>query len=168
MRFFFILSGTLFFFLHSLFAGNSAPVPSRARTTDAAPAAEALFDFPLNSANILHFVKKDSADSLTGAYPVWQKKVSPQQRSFFKIKKRSNLRPLLKPGLIFGTIAFNWASFYLKRQADDHYRDYQRTSSIRRMNASYKKCALYDDLAAFSLGLAAASLSAFMYILWTE
>lgn len=126
-----------------------------------------LYSLPWHSAAPAHFVKKDTADTVQTAYPVWQKKVQPLKRRFFNITFRDS-RSMLKPGLIFSTIVFNWSSFYLKRRADDYYRDYRRTSSIRRMNNFYKKTALYDKLSAAALGVAAASLSAFFYILWTD
>lgn len=126
-----------------------------------------LYSLPWHSAVPAHFVKKDTADTTQATYPVWQKKVQPLKRRFFNITFRDS-RSLLKPGLIFSTIVFNWSSFYLKRRADDYYRDYRRTSAIKRMNSFYKKTALYDKLSAAALGVAAASLSAFLYILWTD
>ena len=127
-----------------------------------------LYALPWNSGGSMHYVKKDTAVTMQTHYPVWQKKVQPVKTNYFSLTVFSSPRQLLKPGLIFSTIAFNWTSFYLNRQADDFYKNYQRTSDISRMNHYYKKAALYDDLAAAVLGLAATSLSAFLYVLWTE
>ena len=149
MRFFFSLLFIVIFLFDDCSAGdNGLANSSIAHNNSPFSSSAHLFSLPWNSASMPHYVKKDTADTTWGKFPVWQRKVESKNKNVFNFKNVSELRPLIKPGLIFSAIAFNWTSFYLKRRADDYYKDYQRTSVIRRMNNSYKKAALYDNLAA--------------------
>jgi len=82
--------------------------------------------------------------------------------------KESFFQENLKPGLIITAIAANWAAFYLKREADDFYSEYQHTSSVSQMNYYYDKAADFDRYSTIMLGVSLAALSAYLYMLLSE
>ncbi len=82
--------------------------------------------------------------------------------------KKFRLKHLLKPGLAAVTVASNWASFYLKRRADDFYRTYQKTSDLKKIDAYYHKTRVYDAVSNALLGLSTLSVSAFLYLLISD
>ena len=128
----------------------------------------AVLSLPAARACYLYTVFTDSSDSSRSQFPVWQRKIIDKESFSPKNKKNAGFKKFIKPGLIISSIALNWTSFYLKRQADNYYSDYQRTSNIKRMNNYYKKAELYDDLSNIALGAAVSSLSVFFYYMLTE
>ncbi|RLD16946.1 hypothetical protein DRI50_00620 [candidate division KSB1 bacterium] len=74
----------------------------------------------------------------------------------------------LKPGLAATTILSNWASFYLKRRADDYYRKYRHTSDLHQIKTYYDRTRLFDHFSNALLTVSVASLSGFLYLLITE
>ncbi len=84
------------------------------------------------------------------------------------LQKSSNLKAYLKPALIITAVASNWASFYLKRKADDYYDIYLETSSLSKLNQYYDKSADFDAYASVMLGVSVAALSGYLYLLLTE
>ncbi len=80
--------------------------------------------------------------------------------------KSSNLlKHSLKPGLAALAVISNWTSFYLKRKADDYYRDYRHSSDIRKLNDYYSKTQTFDTLSNVMLGVSVASVTTFLYLL---
>ncbi len=82
--------------------------------------------------------------------------------------KKIRLKHLLKPGLAAVTVASNWASFYLKRRADDFYRNYQKTSDLKKIDTYYHKTRVYDAVSNALLGLSTLSVSVFLYLLISD
>ncbi len=78
------------------------------------------------------------------------------------------LKHLLKPGLAALTVLSNWASFYLKRRADDYYRDYRSSSDLNKIRDYYNRTQTFDTVSNAMLGISVASLSAFLYLLIRE
>jgi len=78
------------------------------------------------------------------------------------------LRHSLKPGLAALAVLSNWTSFYLKRKADDYYRDYRHSSDIRKLNDYYSKTQTFDTLSNIMLGVSVASVTSFLYLLIRE
>ncbi len=74
----------------------------------------------------------------------------------------------LKTSLILSALAANWLSFYLKRQADDYYKDYRRASSLAKLNNYYTKTRDFDVYSNIMLGISAAALSSYIYLTLTE
>lgn len=72
--------------------------------------------------------------------------------------------PKLKTGLILSAIAANWLSFYLKRQADDYYKDYRSASNLSKINNFYDKSRKFDTYSNIMLGVSAAALSSYIYL----
>lgn len=79
--------------------------------------------------------------------------------------QQSRLRKYLRPGLVVTAVATNWASFYLKRKADDYYADYQKTSDISKLNRYYKKAADFDIYSSVLLGISATALATYFYLM---
>jgi len=74
----------------------------------------------------------------------------------------------VRRGLLATTIVSNWAAFYLKRQADDYYRQYQRASELGQIKHYYNKTARYDNYATAMLIISGAALTAYLYFLFTD
>ncbi|MBN2425329.1 MAG: hypothetical protein JXR46_10180 [Calditrichaceae bacterium] len=72
---------------------------------------------------------------------------------------------MVKPALIASAVTANWASFYMRRQADDFYDEYKKTSDISRLNYYYDKADTYDTYATAALIVSVAATSALLYIL---
>lgn len=83
-------------------------------------------------------------------------------------KKRTRQQKYIKPVLLTTAIAANWASFYIKRKADDYYDIYRETSNLDRMEKYYSRAADYDVYANILLGVSAAALTAYFYYLMTD
>ncbi len=86
----------------------------------------------------------------------------------FTQEKSHFLKQSVKPGLATLAVLSNWTSFYLKRKADDYYRDYQRASDLKKINKFYAKTQNFDAFSNIMLGVSAASLSTFLYLMITE
>jgi hypothetical protein len=74
----------------------------------------------------------------------------------------------LKPALLATAVVANWAAFALKRQADDYYNRYQKTSDLSRMQNYYSQTKTFDNAASVALGVSITALSAYFYFLLTE
>lgn len=74
----------------------------------------------------------------------------------------------IKPALLATAVAANWASFYIKRKADDYYDIYRETSNLNRMERYYNRAGDYDVYANIMLGVSAAALTAYFYYLMTD
>lgn len=83
-------------------------------------------------------------------------------------KKKTGKQKYLKPALLTTAIAANWASFYIKRKADDYYDIYRKTSNLDRMEKYYNRAADYDVYANIMLGVSAAALTAYFYYLMMD
>ena len=86
----------------------------------------------------------------------------------FRYRKKSGRQKYFKPALLGAAIATNWASFYIKRKADDYYDIYRGTSNRDRMEKYYNKAGDYDVYANIMLGVSAAALTAYFYYLMTD
>ena len=86
----------------------------------------------------------------------------------FRYRKKSGRQKYFKPALLGAAIATNWASFYIKRKADDYYDIYRGTSNRDRMEKYYNRAADYDVYANIMLGVSAAALTAYFYYLMTD
>ena len=74
----------------------------------------------------------------------------------------------MKHGLLAGSIASNWLSFYLKRQADIYYNNYKRSNNLSQLNHYYDKASLYDNYATTAIVVSGVALAAYVYILIRE
>ena len=74
----------------------------------------------------------------------------------------------LKPGLAVATVLSNWASFYLKRRADDYYRLYRHTSDLNKIRSYYAQTKNYDTFSNVMLSVSITSLGGFLYLLITS
>ncbi len=83
-------------------------------------------------------------------------------------KSSGLLKHSLKPGLAALAVISNWASFYLKRKADDYYRAYRHSSDIHKLNDYYRKTQTFDTLSNVMLGASVASVTTFLYLLIRE
>lgn len=83
-------------------------------------------------------------------------------------KMTSHRKKYIKPALLATAVATNWASFYIKRKADDYYDVYRETSNLDRMERYYDKAGDYDVYANIMLGVSAAALTAYFYYLLTD
>ncbi|KAA3617240.1 MAG: hypothetical protein D8M58_03360 [Calditrichaeota bacterium] len=77
-------------------------------------------------------------------------------------------RTKLKSGLLISAIAANWLSFYLKRQADDNYKNYRSASNLSKINNYYDRSKQFDNYSSIMLGISVAALSSYIYISLTE
>jgi hypothetical protein len=148
--------------------GSGESRPGQENQISAEKNLQAALSIPAAKSYYLYAFNTDSSDTTRSGFPIWQRKIVDKKSFSPKHKKNAGLKKYVKPGLIVSAIVLNWTSFYLKRQADNFYSDYKRTSSIKLMNHYYKKAALYDDLSNAALGAAAASLSVFFYYIFTE
>ncbi|MGD9486733.1 MAG: hypothetical protein AB7W47_01805 [Calditrichaceae bacterium] len=80
-------------------------------------------------------------------------------------KNPNGIKRLVKPGLVITAITSNWLSFYLKRIADDHYDSYKSTSNLSDMRRNYNKAKDFDNYSSIALGISAAALSTYLYLL---
>ncbi len=87
---------------------------------------------------------------------------------FVAHKKKSGRQKYVKPALLATAVAANWASFYVKRKADDYYNIYKETSNLDRMEKYYNRAADYDVYANIMLGVSAAALTVYFYYLMTD
>ena len=74
----------------------------------------------------------------------------------------------LKPGLAVATVLSNWASFYLKRRADDYYRLYRHTSDLNKIQSYYAQTKNFDTFSNIMLSVSITSLGGFLYLLITS
>ncbi|MGD9898170.1 MAG: hypothetical protein AB7T22_03485 [Calditrichaceae bacterium] len=82
-----------------------------------------------------------------------------------RMKNPNGIKRLIKPGLVITAITSNWLSFYLKRMADDHYDSYRNTSNLSDMRRNYNKAKDFDNYSSIALGVSAAALSTYLYLL---
>ncbi len=80
-------------------------------------------------------------------------------------KSPSVYRTYLKPGLAALAIATNWASFYLKRKADDYYQRYHATSNLSKINEYYKQTQKFDRYSEIMLGISITGFTAYFALL---
>lgn len=73
-----------------------------------------------------------------------------------------------RQGLIATTILANWSAFYLKRMADDSYKQYLKAGNKNQIQSYYRKAGRYDDYATAAIVVSAAALSAYMWFLFTD
>ena len=85
-----------------------------------------------------------------------------------KQKFRSNTQKYFKPAVLATAVAANWASFYVKRKADDYYKIYQKSSDLDKIDKYYNKAADFDAYANILLGVSAAALTVYFYYLMTD
>jgi hypothetical protein len=106
--------------------------------------------------------KSSGGDSLFSQLP----KITDYSKGVYipAIQKHSEV----KTSLILSALAANWLSFYLKRQADDYYKDYRRASSLAKLNNYYTKTRDFDVYSNIMLGISAAALSSYVYLTLTE
>jgi len=81
---------------------------------------------------------------------------------------RSIMKKYARPGLIFTAVAANWASFYLKRKADDYYDIYSRSSSLSKIDKYYDRAASFDVYSSIMLGVSATALTTYLYLIITD
>lgn len=86
----------------------------------------------------------------------------------FEREKPRFLKRSLKPGLAALAVLSNWTSFYLKRKADDSYRDYQRSSDLHKINYYYRRTRTFDTLSNVMLGISVSAVTTFLYLLMSE
>ncbi len=80
-------------------------------------------------------------------------------------RNTSVYRTYLKPGLAALAIATNWASFYLKRKADDYYRRYHATSNLSKINEYYRQTQKFDRYSEIMLGISITGFTAYFALL---
>ncbi len=103
------------------------------------------------------------------SFPPQSFKIIPQDRNGLLAQlgiRKTNL--LSRPILLSATVITNWLAFYLKRQADESYRKYNRTSDLSAMNHYYAKTRQLDLYSNIALTVSAASLLTFFYLLIEE
>ncbi|MEJ2544764.1 MAG: PQQ-binding-like beta-propeller repeat protein [Calditrichaceae bacterium] len=83
-------------------------------------------------------------------------------------KKKSKRQKYIKPALLATAVATNWASFYIKRKADDYYDIYRESSDLDRMEKYYNRAGDFDAYANIMLGVSAAALTIYFYYLMTD
>ncbi len=81
---------------------------------------------------------------------------------------RTQFKHWLKPGLAVATVLSNWASFYLKRRADDYYRLYRHTSDLNKIQSYYAQTKNFDTFSNVMLSVSITSLGGFLYLLITS
>lgn len=84
------------------------------------------------------------------------------------LDKKYNERKYFRPAILTTAIVANWASFYIKRKADDYYDVYSETSNLERMEKYYNRAADYDVYANILLGISATALTVYFYYLITD
>ena len=82
--------------------------------------------------------------------------------------QKLNKRKYFKPGILATAVIANWASFYVKRKADDYYDNYLETSDLSKMEAYYNHSSDYDIYANILLGVSATALTLYFYYLITD
>ena len=82
--------------------------------------------------------------------------------------QKFNRRKYYKPVILAMAVAANWASFYIKRKADDYYDIYSETSNLNKMEKYYNRAADYDIYANIMLGVSGVALTAYFYYLMTD
>jgi hypothetical protein len=83
-------------------------------------------------------------------------------------KKKSKRQKYIKPAFLATAVATNWASFYIKRKADDYYDIYRESSDLDRMEKYYNRAGDFDAYANIMLGVSAAALTIYFYYLMTD
>lgn len=90
----------------------------------------------------------------------------PEAGSLFK--KPWTVKRYFKPALLIGAVASNWASFYMKRRADDYYGKYQRAASLDQINHYYDKAGEFDVYATVLLGVSVAAIGIYFYTILSD
>lgn len=75
----------------------------------------------------------------------------------------TRVKKYLQPGSLVLAVVSNWASFYLKRRADDYYDNYRRTTNLSKINYYYNQASHYDQYALVMLGVSASALATYFY-----
>ncbi len=88
--------------------------------------------------------------------------------SFFGGLLPKTKRDYTRRGLVVTAILSNWASFYLKRQADNYYGKYQRAASLKNIHHYYDKTAEFDRYSNAMLIVSGVALSAYLYFLFSD
>lgn len=74
----------------------------------------------------------------------------------------------LKTSLLVTSFVTSWASFYLKRAADNSYKKYLRTGKPNEMRKYFDQTERYDNWSDVALTVSVASLGTFIYYLLSE
>lgn len=121
-------------------------------------------NFTIQSGETLQIVLKPQQHNIFSASAIT---VAPTLQEIPPIRSLFSKR-YIKPALLVTAFAANWASFAVKRQADDYYDIYNKTSDPAKMERYYNKTKNYDDIASALLGVSITTLSAYFYLLLTE
>ena len=73
-----------------------------------------------------------------------------------------------REGLVVTSLLSSWASYFLKREADQTYQRYQRASDSREMIALYSQTKHYDTLSEIAIVVSATTLATYFYMLVTD
>lgn len=85
-----------------------------------------------------------------------------------RISNGGNQIKWYREGLVVTSLLSSWASFYFKRQADQSFAKYQRSSDSREMVKLYSETQKYDTLAEIAIAVSVATLGTYFYMLLTE
>ena len=91
-----------------------------------------------------------------------------KQISGFRDLFPSAPKAYMKHGLLVGSIASNWLSFYLKRQADIYYDKYKRSNNLSKLNYYYDKTSRYDAYATTMIVVSGVTLVSYLYFILRE
>lgn len=73
-----------------------------------------------------------------------------------------------REGLVVTSLLSSWASFYFKRQADNTFAKYERSSDSREMFKLYSETQRYDTMAEIAIAVSVATLGTYFYLLLTD
>jgi len=93
-----------------------------------------------------------------------------QHREFSALNRISNSlgKSYSQQSLMATTILTNWGAFYLRRMADDSYRQYLRAGNKNQIQKYYSRASRYDDYATAALVVSGAALSAYLWFLFND
>ncbi|MEJ2052567.1 MAG: hypothetical protein P8X42_01490 [Calditrichaceae bacterium] len=120
-------------------------------------------------------VKENQKINVLSAKPQFNKvslmkrhKIAGKRAFYLDRNEKRNRRKYIKPVFLGAAVVSNWASFLIKRKADDYYGIYKKTSDLDRMNKYYNRSSDYDIYANIMLGVSAAALTAYFYYILTD
>jgi len=74
----------------------------------------------------------------------------------------------LKNSMLLTSVFANWTSFYFRGKADAYYEKYQKAGNKKSINSYYNKTGTFDNYATAALVISGVTLTAYLYLLFTE
>jgi len=120
--------------------------------------------FKVPAQDTLFLSLTDRIRMIRPSFPKFTQPVRPV-KARFAIPFYSRRYHSLQPALIATSVLANWSAFYIKRRADHAYSQYLRTSDLTLMRSKYRKARNLDNVSSVLLGISAAALTSYLFLL---